>query len=479
VRARAWQVLLLVALLGGRAAAHPLVALRPVPDAIAGPTDAHVAATFFNPAALGAMRGFHLFADGGARLHLGSIERDPVDGRAQPSASITYANPDAFAGIAWDLGTDSITVGVAIYTPATELSSFGQGSAVRYYNIWQRFGTLEETIAAAWQIERHIAVGAALNVAESWIDYDYARDSALGGGSALVNNANSLCGGPCGLENSKAQQEIRLRGFGYGIGFSVGVLVHPDERVWLGASYISVVHNAGSGNDVALFDDRKARVSQGAGQPPCCYGTNQVFLNIPEIVQAGARVQLTPTVDLEAAWRFIHYGARSTFDVNLQGGNLGQLGKAAGSTGIPPQFSLDRGLQNAYAVELSTRIRVAQPLRVMPSLTFESAAVAGDAVSAAALDGPKLDGAVTVEYKARLGPERRRALVLGAHAGGTAYFLGRAGSRFDPRAMVSCVDAQYRLEACAAADAGDALPAAAGRYTLFVVNVGASIGFDY
>jgi hypothetical protein len=69
--------------------------------------------------------------------------------------------------------------------------------------------------------------------------------------------------------------------------------------------------------------------------------------------------------------------------------------------------------------------------------------------------------------------------VLGAHLGGTAYFVDHVGSRFDPHAQVSCVDARYRLDACAASDAGDGLPSASGHYTLYVINIGAAIGFDY
>ena len=122
----------------------------------------------------------------------------------------------------------------------------------------------------------------------------------------------------------------------------------------------------------------------------------------------------------------MHYGARTQLDVSLQGGNLA-------AAKLAPEFSIDRGLQNAYAIEVSTRHQVTPRLRLSPSLLFETSAVSPDAVSAAALDAPKLDAALTMEWQAWHGLGNH-ALVIGAHVGGTAYFVSHVGSRFDPTA---------------------------------------------
>ncbi|MDB4967433.1 MAG: hypothetical protein JWN44_3122 [Myxococcales bacterium] len=452
---------------------YPLMAPRPVPDAIAGPTDPHVAATFYNPAALGYLRGIHVFVDGGARANLGSIRRD-----SGGSAPIGWANFDGFVGITWDLGTETLNLGLAIYTPFTDLSSYAPTGPMRFHEQHQSFATLEETLAGAWQIERHVAVGASLVVHETWIDQAFARDLAPAGGSAVVSQPNALCGGaPCGYENPLAEQQIGLRGFGYGFGFAVGLIVRPDDRVWIGLSYTS--HQAGG--DVILENNRRARVTTAAGQmQPCrdaagnptanCFGDDRVLTLLPEMIQAGVRVVINPRLDLEASWRFIHYGARVATDVSLQGGNLG-------AANIPPQFLIDRGLQNSYAVEVSTRHLVSPALRLSPSLTFETSAIAPSAVTPAAIDAPKLDAALTVEWRAWKAGST--ALFIGAHVGGTAYFLGHVRSRFDAAAETACVDASYSLEACGKQNVGDALPSASGDYTLFVLNAGAALGLVY
>jgi long-subunit fatty acid transport protein len=469
VRAR---LIVVVAALAVAAPAHayPLLAPRPFPDAIAGPTDPHVTAAFYNPAAMGYLRGLQGFLDGGARLNLGSISRDPVNGRNGGTATIDFANLDSFAGITWDLGTNQFAVGLAIYTPFTEISSFPNNSPVRYQERWQRSITLEETLAVAWKPERHISLGAGFIFNTTWLDLRYARDAAPSGGSAIVKNANSLCGGPCGLENAAAEEDVRLRGSALGFGFSAGVLVRPVDRVWIGISYTN--HQAGG--DIALSDvgTARLRLAPDAGQViPTLSGDDRVLMGLPETAQAGVRVNVNPQLDVEASFRFVHYGARTALDVSLQGGNVA-LARMA------PEFLIDRGLQNAYAVELSTRHLVTPSLRLSPSLVFESAAVAADAVSAAALEGNKIDAALTLEWQAWHGLANH-ALIIGAHVGGTAYILGRVNSRFDATAEVECVDSGYSLGHCSALDAGSAFPSASGRYTVFVVNLGAALGFTY
>src|SRR4051794_25468695 len=140
------------------------MAPRPVPDAIAGPTDPHVAAMVYNPAAMGYLRGIHFFADGATRLGISNIKRD---GAAGSSTDVATAL-DTFVGITWDLATDSLNIGLAIYTPFSDLSSFARTGPLRFHQQSMSYATLEQTLAGAWQIERHISIGAAFLVNETW-----------------------------------------------------------------------------------------------------------------------------------------------------------------------------------------------------------------------------------------------------------------------------------------------------------------------
>jgi long-subunit fatty acid transport protein len=459
----------LVLSVAASARAYPLLAPRPVESAIAGPSDPHVAAIFYNPAALGPLRGVHFWMDGAARIHEGDIDRGYA---GAGSTRINYADTDAFVGVSWDFNSDAFRVGVGAMVPYTDLGSFG-GSATGYHSTAQTYVDFQQTVAVAIKISSRFYFGASASAMESWMSWHFDRDAALAGGSAGVYSGGGLCGAqPCGFENPAAREQLRVRGFSAGWTISAGLLAHVTDRLWLGASYLSHTFNGQAGSELQLHDEKGTRVS-GPGVScggQACVGNSSVNLYIPDVVMAALRVELTPRTEIETTLRWIHYSERAQLDLQTQGGNLSQLPP---SLALPPSMRRDLGLQDTFGAELSLRFRLNDKLRLSPSLFFETSAVEASAVSAAALDAPKLDLALTAEWK----PIKH--LVLGAHVGGTAYMLGNVHSRNSPTDTVRCVDAQYSLDRCGAVVSGDGLPQASGKYSLFVVHLGAAVGFDY
>lgn len=483
-RARATYVVVAATLLAGAglARATPFIPGRQVPNAIAGPTDPHVASMIANPATLGALPGFHVWLDGGARLHLGSITRTPLDGGVginPGGADIRWADLDAFLGATYAF-RDYLTIGISVYTPYTDFTSYGE-SALRYHAVNHTFATLAESAAVGARLSDRFYVGVSFQFTEAWLRYRFDRDTALAGGSALVDQPNALCGnGPCGLENELARQRLSLRGFSYAIGFGLGIIVRPIDRLWLALSWSSPMRIFRQRNpDLALYDTRAVEVSGVRGEqanptepPPLYRGNDQISMLLPDVVQFGMRFEATTRIDFEAGARWIGYGFRRALDVTLQGPALENAGLTS-ATRPPVQFLLDRGLQDAWGLWMSGRFRVRESLRLMPFVFFETAAVKKELVNAANLDAEKLDLSLVAEWK----PHRR--VTLGTHLGGTAYFLGDAGQGFRPREQVRCVDAAYSLDACGDLLGGRALPEASGRYTLFVLHVGAALGLDF
>jgi long-subunit fatty acid transport protein len=364
---------LFASLLASAAAqAYPLLSPHEVPSAIAGPSDAHVASMVQNPAAIGPLRGLHVYTEGAARFYSGSIAPDSAGHRVL----IGWTNPEGFIGLTWDLLNDRIAIGFAVHSPFVELSSYSD-PAVRYHEIWQRFATLEENVSFSLRLAKNIFVGGGANFDESWIDYEYVRDAAVYGGTNGLSDANGLCApNPCGYENPLAGQLVRLRGFNAGAGFTLGALVRPVDRVWIGAGFASHIFNASSdssslrqdnsnGQDLPLSDSHRARVTPAPGQrsPPCgsdssgalpCFGADVVRFALPDRAHFGVHVELTPRIDVEVSGRYTHYG-RPALDVRLQGAQLAAL--------VEPSFRLNRGLGDAWAGEVGVRVRVSDKLR--------------------------------------------------------------------------------------------------------------------
>jgi long-subunit fatty acid transport protein len=466
--------------------AWPMLPPRPVPDAIAGAADPHVAGIFYNPAAIGPLRGVQLWWDQSASLQLGTISRDSGEAQlAGKSAPITSPSIPSFLGATWDLFTDRIVLGLAVMSPFNELTQYPANSAVRYQAIWQRGATLEEVVSVGIRVSNRFYIGTSANFAESFIDYRFDRDTAPANGSAGIDQPSARCGNkPCGLENPLAAEDTRVQGWGWGIGFSVGILTRPIDRLWIGLSYISHIFYPFRSTDVPLSSSDGATVKAPAGSPnpdcgpngsagTTCTGHALVSVYVPDIINLALRVEATARLEVEASARWVHYGGRNALDVYLQGGTLDHIGAADPGAAVPGQMRLDRGWQDAWAVGASLRWRVSKSLRLSPSAMFETSAADNAYVSAANLEGNKLDLALALEWKPRA------HLTVGAHIGSTAYFVGQAGGGFDPRAQATCADAGYNLSSCTKYIDGAALPSAAGRYTMGTVHAGFALGMDY
>ncbi|HTA21633.1 MAG TPA: outer membrane protein transport protein, partial [Polyangia bacterium] len=105
-----------------------------------GPTSGSVAAIYWNPAALGLVRGTQILISGDGRLTTTTVHRASIDpttgapGSGLAPGSATASNlmqplqypigPGAFMGISSDLGGDRFTIGFATYVPSIEQTKF-------------------------------------------------------------------------------------------------------------------------------------------------------------------------------------------------------------------------------------------------------------------------------------------------------------------------------------------------------------------
>jgi long-subunit fatty acid transport protein len=474
------RVLALLMVFAGTAGAYPFLAPRPVPSAIAGPTDPHVAAIYYNPAALGPLAGNHFYFDGGARTYLGTITRTDGGG----SANAAWADMASFVGVVFEPRTDLLRIGLSVGTPYTDFTSLGD-SPLRYQARNFTAATFEQALAVSVRVTTRFWVGAGIRFDESWQRWRFDRDAALGGGSALVTDANALCGGVgCGRENPLARQTIFAQGFAFAVGINLGVLVRPIDRLWLALSYATRSLTQTRGVSVPQFDQVQVTPAPGQGAvcnsptdtgvSPCVGNDQFPILVPPDVVHLGARFNVNTRFDIEGGLRWVGYGqAAATQQIELitQGGALPNLSKNGGA--LPASQLYDRGWQDAWALWISGRWRVGERWIVSPMLFFETSAMRTDAVNAAAIDAPKLDLSFTAEW------HPTRILRLGGHVGLTGYLLDHAGQAFKPDAQVACVDSGYSVASCYDALNGRALPSADANYRLVVLSAGLSVGADF
>ena len=378
-------VVLLLLATATPAIAQPLLGLRPGGTATEGPTDFDPTGVWWNPAAIGPLRGLHVVANGQLGMERGSYDRAASAGvdanHAFPKAALSANHFGYFGAATWDFGFDSFTLGVAVYSPFGDGRSFAESKTqpfsslnlpAGYHLVAENFQNVYVSFAAALRLHPRLYIGVSVTPIDSSTDLTFYRDGALDGGDATVARPNSLCGGrPCGYENPAAAQRIQVHGDGgsffdnavpkpSGLGIGLGLIARPSERVWLGLSWQHVVPLPATSSAYDRPYEQPsatgARVTPSLGQGPVCGGTTDARLPclggdsigyaLPDVYHFGARIQLTAKLELTTWVRLVTYGGYGgSNDFALRGLVVGLDGAPVTDAHLPRQIVIAHALR--------------------------------------------------------------------------------------------------------------------------------------
>jgi long-subunit fatty acid transport protein len=478
--------------ISGRASAAPLDEPFVGGLSFTGPTSPSLAAIYWNPAALGLVRGTQVMVSGSLRLSSTTVTRTSIDpstgapgvGFAPGSATANDVmqpvhwpvGPGAFMGISSDLGGDRFTIGFATYMPYVQQTKFAlsptSNEPTRYQALQIDLRNLALVPALSIRFAGDFRLGIAPGFMFSTGHLAFAEDTALDGGKAGLARD---CGGmPCGAENPNADARYDVSS-GNGLGdakFSLtlgGGLYYRHQNIEIGLAYSSrPIGSSVSGVEVA---GERTTVTRPAHPPlpagglvTCSTGSSCVFgdlsYRLPDVWIGGITWRLRPGFELTVMARWIWFHLHDRIDVRLTGPTL----EAAG---VPEHVILYRGFHDVWDVRGRISYWFRERVRLGAQLRFETSAVDPSAVNAAAVDGLKVEPMALVEARVA------RHLWLSAGYGLTLMSQVNANpSAFDPLAATACADAGNALDACVARNAGQARPTAAGTYTRVVQDFG-------
>ncbi len=483
-----------------------LAAASPIDDpfvgglSFTGPTAGDLGAIYWNPAALGLLRGFQVMVAGTLRASSVTVNRAPID----PTTGAPFG-PGALAGpqatgsatandfrqpfqwppgpgsyVAIGYGSDRFTIAFATYMPYLEKITFPTSAAgdepTRYQMLSLDLRNLALVPALAIRFGSDLRIGLAPGFLFSTGSLDFAEDTALDAGTPTLKTY--------GAESPAAAARYHISS-GQGIGsakFSVtlgGGIYYRRRTLELGASYQSRPLGSGvSGVEVAGEQSSVTLPPAQVGGPVTCAGgqtSRCVFgdatYRLPDVFIAGATWHVRPGLELSltARWLWLHLHDR--IDVRL-------VSPALDATGLPQHIVLYRGFHDV----IDTRARVAywwrERLRIGAELRVETGAVDPSAVNAAAVDGLKVEPVALAEL--RIG--RRFWLAAGY---GLTIMPGVTVTNpvFNPQDATACADADGDLSnkstGCASRLAGTARPTTAGTYTAFVQDFGLTLNMKF
>lgn len=504
----------------GRAEAYPYQSLRPADQVIGGPTDGYLSAFHYNPAGLRLFSGSQLMVVAGARGYIGGYQRsqplpagfapDQTASQQPDSTQIGWVTSDMMVAGSWDLRSESVTVGFALYTPHNDETHYADRDAItgqtpalqslstRYQSIADRTYSLWGTVAFGLKLRPWLYVGAGFQ-----FGYTHSRMTLMRDLDPTAGDGLSCAGlGPCQQWSNRQLLDLDVQGWGYG--FTSGILVEPvDDKLWIGLSYVSPLFTS-AGAEVGLDGQPQrlpwdpvnpsepcgpggggVRVSQGSSPTDC--GAAHMARSFPHTIYLGVRGH----VDMN---RFSGSDSDLPSDSGMPAAESRPEARRLAPTGIeltswarlvvPPRHSLQVSLdervyapglltiptQERIAVALAFGVRELWPRLVLAQeLLYESPRTDPASVSPANLDGHKLDFSLAARIKLQ------KRLWLLATVGLTGVIFsspgsGDPGTNFSSDYAGACRASGYDVTTfdCQRVQDGYGIPSAAGSYWLIV-----------
>jgi long-subunit fatty acid transport protein len=472
-----------------------------------GPTSANLGAVYWNPAALGLIRGFQLMVAASGRLSTVDVNRAPIDpttgapggtmatgsAQARDLSGPSVLGPHTYFALSTDLGGDRFAIAFATYMPYVQritypLSPLTGDEPTRYHALAIDLRNLVLVPALAIRFGSDFRIGFAPGFLFSTGRLSFAEDLALNGGTGSAGlGSDCMPGVPCNAENPRAAARYDISS-GHGLGdakFSVTLgagIYYRRRALEIGLAYqsrplgsdVAGVEVAGQHTSVTL-PPRAPDATTGGAMLSCPNGqsTRCVFgdlsYKLPDVWIAGATWRLGPGLELSAMVRWLRLHVHDRIDVRMSGPSLD-------TNNLPQHVVLYRGFQDVWDMRLRVSYWWRERIRVGAMMRFETSAVDPSAVNPAVVDGFKVQPVGLIEIRIL------RQLWLG---GGYGVTFMRAvdvdNSVFKPEYASGCADVGGNLatDACKARLAGNARPTAAGHYTARAQDFGMTVTLKF
>jgi long-subunit fatty acid transport protein len=482
VRAMVSQRILTLAL--GYAAAWPVGSSGPVAVAsprsdptsgravFTGAATPHATSIVLDPAALGVGQRDEIYVALTGVLDRLRIDLSGVDdGDLQAPAgrvSDLELSPGAMVALTYHFA-GNLTLGLEAHSNPAEVFPAGR-EELRYHALGGRERSWTASVGGSIRVTNDLLFGAGVSHQNTFLRLRYARDTALEQGRAAGGLTSSCGGEPCGLGNPLATEryDVDVRSTG-ALGFlstsnlrvNVGVMYQVAREVWLAVAYHTPPGFAVQTELAGRVDVTRAPRDVTAGSDEVVTGDAVVELQLPASVDVELRARLP--ADLE-----LHVGGRWEDLSRLTGYDVRAYGRALSASRIPEWTVRPLGLQDTIAAWAGAeQVDRGEWLRLGARGGFETAAVSAARTSPLTI----AQRSFTLDVGAQLRWTRLTNRLVAQISYGVQYFptLTGAGTAFDPRDRVTCVDSgfDYATAACEAVRGGYAQASAAGSYERF------------
>jgi hypothetical protein len=482
----------LVALsVGVRALAGPLDDPHAADTGFSGPTSGDLASIYWNPAGLGLLQGPQALLGGAWQSTSVSVERGSID--PATGAPVTSASPDAVSfpkasghgtlhPFRWPPGPGGFFalgagighrfgIALALYSPFSStltMQPTAEGELpTRYHLVSMRLDHYALATGLAIHASESIQLGVApglLFPSGHLAFHEDAREAARAAGASP--NAED--------PDYDVAYDLTSRGtqmFSYFLSFGAH---YRRGRFSLGLAYTTAP--LGTAGLITLpMDDTQITPPHGSPGDLCPPETSclagQIRYRLPSIYTLGATWKTRGPWSFTGIVRWLRYGAHDQITVLV----AGPPAQTALGQSVPDHLVLYRGFQDSFDLR-GRAVYETKHFRAGGTLRLETTAVPASHVTAAAIDGLKLEPQVALEMRVWRGVR-----ISASYSLAYMFPVDTGRSVFDPQAAAACASAGGELgnPACQARMHGQARPTATGTYHLWrqALSVYTYVGF--
>jgi long-subunit fatty acid transport protein len=478
---------------GASATAAPLLNPNNGGLAFAGPTETHVLAIWYNPAALvdPALDDSKIvvYLGGNLLLRQAEISRfaiDPGTGQAaggalMPAARLDAKQPDGFFGFYLRV-SEKVVFGLAVHTPyreyggteGAETPAVEDDSPVRFHRLHTWWYDFWVHPATSIKVGKNFSIGLGLPFSYTNIrELSFDRDSAVDCPPPGMVGAGA-CADSTAYELPLRTQRLRINGSNWNLAAQFGLLARIKGKFHLGFSFITSQFWFDRA-DVRLDGDGQtpnATLTQ-AGKPDVP-GFARIRYDSPWIFQLGLRWLLSSKAELVWNVRAASFNQQDRLELRLSSDGFR-------TAGLPERIYRYRGMRWGVRTDLRGNYHLTDNVRVAGGAGFELSPVPSKFTSAETMDGET----VFVNARGEWHPAKGFFFSGGYELG---IMLPRTvnDSGFSPLAGSQCAAAGRDLDLaveetqpCAITFAGNAYSTAAGKYTQLTHTVSLGVGFDW
>ncbi len=324
---------------------------------------------FANPAGIAALSGVNLL--GGGNLYVTSVNFDNKGSKSAVGSPITgNASADSNAISGYGYATyqinDTVTAGLAFYSPFGLATRYGDNSSVRYFAEDSFVEAIEINPNIAVRLNDELSIGAGPAIRYTYGKFSNGIDTgSIGTGAGIAAGlspaAAAALGGP-GANDSR----FSASGDGWDVGYKAGILFQPDKETQIGLAYHSAMESTISGTStVDTSGAQSPLAAAAAGRLGALASGVKAKVDYPDSVTLSGSRQVTSDLRLAADVSWTNWSRFKELNIQFADG--------------APTASEVENFTDSYRFALGAEYNLMPNLKLRGGAAYETSPVGGDA----------------------------------------------------------------------------------------------------